>query len=118
MARHHYSTTLTFPAGGTDHEIDVTVSFAVSPGCPASFSGPAEDAEVSDITLVEVGGKPRPWRFHNWSDGHFAELVAERLFASETHLERMLEIASEGWDDIEAEISERRWADRCEEYAA
>lgn len=124
MSRFHYDATLTFDAGGTDVEIDVTVSFAVSWGAPergpsyACGGTPADPDEISDITLLEVGGKPRPWGWNYWSDGHFSDLVPERLFASEHHLERMLEQAAEARADLEDAIQERRWEDRREGFAA
>lgn len=121
MDRSHYSTTLTFSVPSHDPrrddvevEIDVTVSFAVSVGCPASYRGPAEDDEVSDITLVQIGDRFRPWNLNNWSDGHIADLVAEKLFDSETHLERMLEKAAEDAADTEDRLDEARWEARRE----
>ena len=121
MARHTYETTLTFPAGDSEIEIDVKVAYDFRPGCAAQTYGPAErcypaeDLEIDGIELLEVGGKPRPWGFHWWSDSHFAELVAEKLEASERDLELMVEAASE---DVEEALAERRWIDRRELGAA
>ena len=126
MSRHTYETTLSFGTDGeADYsEVDVKVAFDFSPGCAAQTYGPAErcypaeDPEIDGITLLEVGGKPRPWGFHWWSDSHFAELVSDKLFASERDLERMLEVASAVEAGIEDEIAERRWADRRDGFAA
>lgn len=111
MARYTYETTISF--GSEDRadfaEMDVTVSFSVSWGCPSSYRGPAEDDEVSDITLIKVGDRFAPWNLHHHSDRHLAALVVEALEDSERDLERMLEIANEeeaGAADVRAE---RRW---------
>lgn len=116
--RYTYETTLNFDGERADYaEIDVTVSFDVSWGRPASRLGPAEDDEVSDITLVKVGDRFAPWGFHTWSDKHFAALVEDRLMESEDHLCRMLEIANEEEVAIEDRLSEARWEDHREEAA-
>jgi hypothetical protein len=113
LSHFQYETTVHFPAEYAD-EIDVTVSFDVSWGRPSRYDAPYEDDEVSDIRLIQVGGRFRPWGLHNWSDSHFAELVSDALFASERDLERMLEKAREEEACVEDVISERKWVERCD----
>ncbi|WP_292038634.1 MULTISPECIES: hypothetical protein [unclassified Brevundimonas] len=66
MTRYTYSTCVSFGTDGeADYsEIDVTVSYAVLAGRPEtppaySHGGlPAEDAEIDDIRVEQINGKP------------------------------------------------------------
>jgi hypothetical protein len=119
MVRYRYETTLSFNPDRADFtEVDVGVSFEVSFGRPATRLDPASDDEVTDIRLETVGGRKAPWNLHFHSDRHFAELVVEMLEASEHHLSAMIEAAHEEEVALEDEISEQRWEERREGFAA
>jgi hypothetical protein len=125
MVRYRYETTLSFNPDRADFtEVDVGVSFEVSFGRlaqgPSYACGgvPADPDEITDIRLETVGGRKAPWNLHFHSDKHFAALVVEMLEASEHHLSAMIEAAHEEEVAVEDEISEARWEERREGFAA
>ena len=101
--RYTYSTCLNWGGDVPTAEIEVTVSFTVSPGSPESGRfGPPErydpgsPAEVEDIRLDLVKGKPRPWGMY---DGYVAneddEFEAEVIDKLDAHHDAMLAEAAE-----------------------
>lgn len=114
MARYTYETTLSF---GSDEradfaEVDVKVAYDVSFGRAATRLDPAEDDEITDIRLIEVGGRPAPWGLHFHSDKHFAAIVAEMLEESEADLEAMIANAHEEAAADYDRAMEARWEAR------
>lgn len=111
--------------GGPD--FDIEVSFIVTGGGPetppsyASGGSPAEDAEIDDIRLEKVDGKPRPWGMY---DGYVKDEDAEfeativQILEHQTHYEAMLLSAGEDMAADRDEAAEQRYeADRDDRAA-
>lgn len=97
-ARYRYATCLNWGGDTPTAEVEVVVSFTVAPGTPESGRfGPPENydpgspAEVEDIRLDLVEGKPRPWGMYSGyvanEDDEFEREVIEKL---ESHHADML----------------------------
>lgn len=101
--RYTYTTTLNWGGDTPTAEIEVTVSYSVSPGSPEqgptydSGGHPGEDPMVEDITLDLVEGKPGPWNmgYGFITDIDFATDCVEKIEGSDRHLEAMINEASE-----------------------
>lgn len=101
--RYTYTATLNWGGDTPTAEIEVTVSYSVSPGSPEqgpsydSGGQPGEDPMVEDITLDLVEGKQRPWDmgYGYISDDDFATDCVEKIEGSDRHLEAMLNEATE-----------------------
>lgn len=97
-ARYRYATCLNWGGDTPTAEVEVVVSFTVAPGTPESGRfGPPETydpgspAEVEDIRLELVEGKPRPWGMYSGyvanEDDEFEREAIEKL---ESHHADML----------------------------
>lgn len=107
MARRHtYSTNVEVSSGDDcGPDFDVTVSFTVTPGEPATGPSyacggtPASPPEIDDIRLETVNGKPRPWGMYDgWikdEDAEFEASIVSLLENSDRHWEAMMEVAAE-----------------------
>jgi hypothetical protein len=125
MARRYtYACTLSFGQDGEPGytEIEVEVSYSVSPGCPEqgpsydSGGQPGEDPMVEDIRLEKVEGEARPWAmgWGNITDDEFATDCIENIEGSDRHLEAMLNEASEEEADREDAARESQYEARRE----
>ena len=106
MARRYtYETSLNRGGDEPTWEGEVKVSFTVIPGEPetgptyACGGTPAVGAQIEDIKLETVEGKPRPWCMYAGyiadEDNVFEREVVEELECSETHIAEMLREAAE-----------------------
>lgn len=123
MARRYtYETTLSWGGDTPTAEVEVEVSYTLSPGSPETGRwGPPENydpgsaAVVEDIRLEKVGGKPRPWRPGLVTDDEFATDCIEKIEGSDAHLEAMINEASEIEAGERDAAEERRWEDSRED---
>lgn len=104
--RYTYETNVEISSGDDcGPDFDIKVSFTVTPGEPetgpsyACGGTPASPAEIDDIRLETVNGKPRPWGMYNgWikdEDAEFEATVASLLENSNRHWESMMQEAAE-----------------------
>lgn len=123
MARRYtYVCTLSWGGDEPTAEVEVEVSYTLTPGCPeqgpsyASGGQPAEYPAIDDIRLEKVEGKPRPWGMYSGyianEDDEFATECIEKIEGSERHLEAMINEASERDASDEDDARERRHEDQ------
>lgn len=120
--RYTYTTTLNWGGDTPTAEIEVTVSYSVSPGSPAqgpsydSGGQPGESPMIEDITLDLVEGKPRPWDmgYGYITDDDFAADCVEKIEGSDRNLEDMLNEASEIEESCADEAREHQYESRRE----
>ena len=93
MTTHTYTTELTWGGDEPTAEIEVEVEFDVDWGRPATGptyacgGEPAEPAEITNIRVVLVDGKPRPWGLH---DGFLSDKELEDEIINKLDEEDML----------------------------
>lgn len=107
MARRYtYSTNVEVSSGDDcGPDFDIEVSFTVTPGEPetgpsyACGGTPASPAEIDDIRLETVNGKPAPWEaYGGWiadEDAEFEATIVSLLENNDRHWEAMMQVAAE-----------------------
>jgi hypothetical protein len=107
MTRRYRYTTNVEVSSGDDcgPDFDIEVSFTVTPGgaesSPSYASGgsPAYPAEIDDIRLEKVNGKPAPWEMYGgWivdEDDVFEATIVGLLGNCDRHFEAMMEEVAE-----------------------
>lgn len=104
--RYIYACTLSWGGDEPTAEVEVEFSYTVAWGsAPSGMSGPPENYdpgspdEVEDIRLETVEGKPRPWGMYSGyipdEDNAFATECVEKIEGCDSHLEAMINEASE-----------------------
>jgi hypothetical protein len=97
-----------------DAELDVKLIYTVAwghPGRGPSYRDgglPADPPEITDMTVVEIGGKPRRWGFLHEGDGQLASLIEDRLMDA-NGIAAMLEEAAEEEACRQDRADERRY---------
>lgn len=124
MRRYKYETNVEVSSGDDcGPDFDIVVSFTVTPGgreTPPSYASggsPAYPAEIDDIRLETVNGKPRPWGMYDgWikdEDGEFEATIVSLLENSDRHWQAMMiEVAEADEADRDA-AEEARWESRA-----
>lgn len=122
MRRYTYETNVEVSSGDDcGPDFDIRVSFTVVPGGPetppsyASGGSPAYPAEIDDVRLETVNGKPRPWGMYDGyianEDDEFEATIVGLLENSDRHWEAMMQEVAETCEADRDAAAEAREAD-------
>jgi hypothetical protein len=122
--RYTYETNIEVSSGDDcGPDFDVKVSFVVIPGEPetgpsyACGGAPANPAEIDDIRLETVNGKPRPWGMYDgWikdEDAEFEATIVSLLENGDRHWGAMMQEVAEADEADRDAAAEARWEPRA-----